>query len=1601
MKLHSHMKNRKKVQRCLSLLLILCLAFSEGSQQIALAGAAADGEAYHQHDDSCYEEVLICDLEEQGHNEECYEEEQILVCTLEEGEEHQHSESCYETVEVLVCEKEEQEHEHTEECYELQLVCGLEEHIPEEEFIDTDVEEEIIDVNVDMEDEDLWDEMFAHVEWTDSWGEDLVTAARTQIGYRESEKNYAEMGNGSRKGYTRYGHFTGNPYADWDAAFVNFCLYYAGIAQSGLFPGDLDAATWYQTFALALERNADYLASPEGFSPMAGDIVFFKRPVEIEEIPAETQEPEESETPTESEEPAENENPAETEEPVETETPDQTEAPDQSEAPAQTEGPAESETPVQTKEPAQTEAPAESEVPAQTETPVQNPAESTEPTQMPAQTETPAGSDAPAQSEGLAETPVQTGEPAESVTPVQTEAPAEPIATVEPSVSAETTAPAPTAAPTAPAVQAEETAPVTDASAAGEGQLVELAEDTENVTTEWKMGIVSSYNAETGIVTVVEGDSGKEVRENAYSENDSEIVAYLKLTELEAEHKGNLRELKWEDEFVEIVVTAKEENAIPAGATLRVVPILKEAEETKEKYQEVEAQLQQKVQQDAAEFNSSEEFDIEMEAEVVGFLAYDIAIVTVRGEEIEPESGVVVSMCYKAAAQPEEVENVEDELSMTVMHLEEDETGEVKEVVNMAEQELINEMTTTEDQKVESIEFETDSFSTYAVTWTNTTLNVTTRAATSAKNTPVHHKYIKRNAASDGSTNNYTVSLDVVGKVEKKTIDILLIVDASNSMKDENSEGVTRYSQVQTAINNMIASAKTQKSDTVTINVGIVEFSDGYNKTGDFDYGSPYYQWTKDGKTYLGGSAGTWFFPRSTYKDGSKVPDQAYQMKDTKPDAVQKQAFKDIAKMGSYKISKFGCGTNWQAGIQEAEKMLAGRNNETYVIFLTDGLPTVRYKDGYRTKGACSDDYYKINTVGFTGDDNPNYKAAVTQWGKSTKLKAAKTYVVYAGDTACKNRCNAFAKSIGAENNKTALNGTSATALKNSFNSILKNITGLEYTDVVIQDTLSAYVDYAYKSIAAKNFVVYENSTKLTLNTDYTIAFSGTGNKTFKVTIKRNGGKLKNNATYRVQINVIPSETAIKYALQNNNTNYPHTGDAGTDGPGTVSPQTSSGKKGFYSNDNANTKLTYKAAGVAGSAPYEKPVIQVETTTWAVEKKWVGDKADSVTVTLKATRKDTGAEIGYINTLLKDKKLQDVTLNASNTWKYTWNNLPKYYYYYDAKGNAQHTPVVYTVTEKDVTKTEGSTSKSVMKEYTQGVQISGNKTTITNTRKGILYVEKNWTDGEANHTGDEIKVGLYKKDGTPATTGDIYGNKVLTLNAGNQWGKDRKEYFALGVNVAVTDYIIKELKVVTGNDFDFEVDGKRYKGIEQETVTKIGSNRYLVTYSYSAETDGGKVMVTNTPVPSWQLIKRSSTDKTLTLEGAKFALTGAKTYIGVSDANGVVRWTDPNGMAVEEKDIEDGTYVLTETEAPQGYGTGEPWNITITNGILSIEGQVADKTDGILRFYYENTLLYYELPSTGGHGIYWYVIGGTALLMAGILILYKKKMTGGAKRVRR
>lgn len=318
--LNKKQKRRRKSAIALTLvavMLISTVAWNLAEYGVAMTGDPKCGLEEHQHSEACYEDVLICGQEESAghthtdacrkteqqlvcgqeesaghtHTDACFQTEQQLVCGQEESAEHTHteacyttvqtqicgqeesaghthSESCYTTVETYTCEQEESAgHTHTEACYEKQLVCGKEEH--------THSDACFIDPKADVEDASVWNTQYANIQWKDAWGEDLVTAAEKQIGYKESVDNYTVTENEDHKGYTRYGQFVGDVYADWDAAFVNFCMYYAGLEATNLFPKETETAKWYDKFAQGVNR--DYLTAPAEYEPQVGDLVFFQR----------------------------------------------------------------------------------------------------------------------------------------------------------------------------------------------------------------------------------------------------------------------------------------------------------------------------------------------------------------------------------------------------------------------------------------------------------------------------------------------------------------------------------------------------------------------------------------------------------------------------------------------------------------------------------------------------------------------------------------------------------------------------------------------------------------------------------------------------------------------------------------------------------------------------------------------------------------------------------------------------------------------------------------------------------------------------------------------------------------------------------------------------------------------------------------------------------------------------------------------------------------------------------------------------------------------------------------------------------------------------
>lgn len=221
----------------------------------------------HQHTGACFKtvteavdtETLTCTLPEDEthtHTTLCYGTWE-LTCGLEE---HTHSEACTPTEPVYTCGKE--AHTHSETCRDEngELICTLEEHTHSLACYS--------DPTADVETAEIWEQTFADVELTGNWRQDAVSIAQTQLGYTESTKNYMVAEDGETvKGYTRYGAWYGEPYADWDTMFLTFCLYYAGVED---VPMEADCGSWATAWADGFVPAQSHEAAP-------GELVFFDR----------------------------------------------------------------------------------------------------------------------------------------------------------------------------------------------------------------------------------------------------------------------------------------------------------------------------------------------------------------------------------------------------------------------------------------------------------------------------------------------------------------------------------------------------------------------------------------------------------------------------------------------------------------------------------------------------------------------------------------------------------------------------------------------------------------------------------------------------------------------------------------------------------------------------------------------------------------------------------------------------------------------------------------------------------------------------------------------------------------------------------------------------------------------------------------------------------------------------------------------------------------------------------------------------------------------------------------------------------------------------
>ena len=250
------------------------------------------GQEEHTHDETCPVDPdtgdFLCGFEEHTHTDDCYttetETEEKLVCGYEEGQVLSDGAADDDGIAALedtntatsVADDSSSEavsepvlHHHTEACYKKVLTCTIPEH--------THTLACLADYSADVETDDDWEKY--SVGLSDNWNEALLAVAKEQLGYKESEKNFqTDEALGDIidvHHYTRYGAFYGNPYADWDVAFIAFCQHYAGIPKTEIpqrlgleaLRADMDA----MGFAYLTEgEDAAYEAIP-------GDVVTYNK----------------------------------------------------------------------------------------------------------------------------------------------------------------------------------------------------------------------------------------------------------------------------------------------------------------------------------------------------------------------------------------------------------------------------------------------------------------------------------------------------------------------------------------------------------------------------------------------------------------------------------------------------------------------------------------------------------------------------------------------------------------------------------------------------------------------------------------------------------------------------------------------------------------------------------------------------------------------------------------------------------------------------------------------------------------------------------------------------------------------------------------------------------------------------------------------------------------------------------------------------------------------------------------------------------------------------------------------------------------------------
>lgn len=654
-------------------------------------------------------------------------------------------------------------------------------------------------------------------------------------------------------------------------------------------------------------------------------------------------------------------------------------------------------------------------------------------------------------------------------------------------------------------------------------------------------------------------------------------------------------------------------------------------------------------------------------------------------------------------------------------------------------------------------------------------------------------------------------------------------------------------------------------------------------------------------------------------------------------------------------------GTRQDLGLEKAIEIAQGSNRNKYVILLTDGCPNAKGNDYVMSYQAMIDKANALKAM----DNTTLMTVGVGLNSENSALVGAKDKL----------------KEIASENGNSKYAYTvEANYLSEVFNSILGSITSdASITGATVKD----YIDSRF-------IILDDNGEEMTK--DYPNIENGVQ--------LSNGGKVYYDGDRQY---IVWKDQGIGPKNKTNNT------------PGWKRTITVKAQEDYIGGNDVTTNGVDSGITVGDNPVYfPQPKVNVKAELPITNKKITIYKGDSIPSDEEILRDLLGSK--YLNKYGID--LKSFTIERS-----TSSNFDSLVETFEGLKPEQDTRYYVRVSYN-----AGEPSKESNKNTTldDNVYHAGDD-------NNIVYAKNNGNvhEGDKITNDDKLKdqqYGVYDVDVKSGTLKivkkvDVATNKdrTFTFNVNGSDGskqtievkvpKNETEGTMSLSNLSRGTYTIEEI-VPTGYEVSnikfVDKDTDSLNGINgtiatitfgtDKTDNGVTDNNVIDNYQYKGNGIKGKLEITNrTVITNWKIVKVRKDDNKTIISGAKFALkqNGKVKYTGESDENGYIIWSKGSENNVT---LASGEYILEETEAAEGYAKGDTtWTLKVTDGgnleyIKDADGKVISPSvvEEVNLYKFTNDVPY-ELPETGGIGIYWYTVGGMLLMVMAAIVVYRKR----------